>query len=241
MSRVAARLADVVRVPSAAAVHWAVTEDKVAAEKVRVIYNFAADPRPVSGEEVAQLRAYLGIGDGELVACSVARLRKEKQLELGIGARQLLEEQLGTPVHYVVVGDGPLRASLEAAAAGHTRVHFAGHQDDVWPWLALSDICWVPSANESFGIVAAEAMATGTPLVASRVGGLAEIITEGRGGRLVEPGSAEALASATAALMATQGGLASAGAHARRRYEEAFTSAAAALSLQRLYAELVKN
>ena len=238
MSLLAARTAHLIRVPSQAALAWTVAEDRVAADRVRVIYNPAAEPRPVPTRALLQLRASLGIGPDDHVVCSVARLRSEKRLDVGIAARRELESQLSQPIHYVIVGDGPDRATLEAKAGGDRYVHFVGNQDDIWPWYEAADLAWMPSANESFGIAAAEAMATGTPVIASRVGGLVEILEGERGGRLVPPGSPRALARATRELIESPEILERASRDARDRYDDEFTPARVALETQAAYADL---
>ena len=160
---------------------------------------------------------------------------------MGLAARRELEPQLSQPIHYVIVGDGPDRATLEAEAGGDRYVHFVGNQDDIWPWYEAADLAWMPSANESFGIAAAEAMATGTPVIASRVGGLVEILEGERGGRLVPAGSPQALARATRELIESPELLERVSHAARDRYEAAFTPARVTLQTQTAYADLCKS
>jgi len=241
MSLLAAQTAHLIRVPSQAALEWAIAEDHIAADRVRVIFNPAMEPRPVPADELVQLRASLDIGPADHVVCSVARLRGEKRLDVGIEARRELESQLSQPIHYIIVGDGADRARLEAKAQGDRHVHFVGHQDDIWPWYATADVAWMPSSNESFGIAAAEAMAIGTPVVASQVGGLVEILEGERGGRLVPPGSPRALAGATRQLIESPELLERASRDARDRYEDAFTPARVTLATQAAYADLGRS
>ena len=83
MSLLAAQTAHLIRVPSRAALEWTIAEDRVPAERVRVIFNPAVEPRPVPAQELAQLRASRGIGPADHVVCSIARLRGEKRLDVG--------------------------------------------------------------------------------------------------------------------------------------------------------------
>jgi len=82
-------------------------------------------------------------------------------------------------------------------------VAFAGFLDSKMKLMAMSeaDIFAIPSLVEPFGLVALEAMACGRPIVATRVGGLAEILEEGKTGLMMEPGNAEALADAIVRLI----------------------------------------
>lgn len=96
-----------------------------------------------------------------------------------------------------LVGDGPQRPDLERLSrdlglAGS--VEFTGALSDVWPQYADARIALVPSLTEPQGIVVLEAMAAGRPVIASRVGGIPEMVKDGRTGRLVPPGDSDALA-----------------------------------------------
>jgi N-acetyl-alpha-D-glucosaminyl L-malate synthase BshA len=104
----------------------------------------------------------------------------------------------------VFVGDGPERpiATAEADALGITdRVIFLGKQDSVAELLACADLLLLPSASESFGLVALEAMAAGVPVVASRAGGLPEVVEDGVAGYLGEIGDVEAMADAAISIL----------------------------------------
>ncbi|WP_244163338.1 1,4-alpha-glucan branching protein domain-containing protein [Paenibacillus pectinilyticus] len=98
----------------------------------------------------------------------------------------------------VIAGEGPEREALEELAAKWgNRIRFTGFLGEADKSLLLhkADLCLVPSLYEPFGLVALEAMACGTPLIASEIGGLAEIVTHGINGCLFPPGDSEALAA----------------------------------------------
>src|SRR5690606_1075742 len=101
----------------------------------------------------------------------------------------------------IVGHEGDLEAALRAAAPPD-RVTFVGHVDDAGPWLAAADVALVPSRHEAFGLAVVEALAHGTPVVATDVDGPRAILDGGRGGTLVPPGDAAALAAAVAAVLA---------------------------------------
>ncbi len=124
---------------------------------------------------------------------AVARLSPEKGVDL------LIEAARRTPgVRYIVAGTGPQEARLKATAPPN--VQFVGYVADTRSVYAVSDMVVIPSRSEGQGIVALEAMASGTPVIAARVGGLAETIEDGVTGVLVAPENPGALADAIASL-----------------------------------------
>ena len=103
-----------------------------------------------------------------------------------------------------VVGDGPLRSQLEREArdlAIDARVCFAGIDPEVQPWLSSTDVFVLPSRSEGMGRVLQEAMASGVAVVASRVGGIPELVQDGVTGLLVDPDDPAALAQAIGVLL----------------------------------------
>ena len=109
----------------------------------------------------------------------------------------------GHEAKLVMVGDGPEKPGAEKLTRelGLERdVLFLGNQDCMEELLPLADVFLLPSSSESFGLVALEAMACGTPVVATRVGGLQTVVTS-ESGVLVPPGDAEALAHAIESLL----------------------------------------
>ena len=108
------------------------------------------------------------------------------------------------PSQLLLVGDGPDRSAAEWLAHDlgiHGRVHFLGKQDRVNELLALSDLLLMPSQNESFGLAALEAMACKTPPIATRVGGVPELIDDGVNGLLFPVGDVEAMAAGALSLL----------------------------------------
>ena len=110
----------------------------------------------------------------------------------------------GCRARLVMIGDGPDRRPLEqrvAEAGLQDVVEFAGEQHDLVPWLSAADLFLLPSEQESFGLAALEAMACEVPVVASRVGGLPEIIDDGLTGFLCAPDDLEGMAARGVAVL----------------------------------------
>lgn len=108
------------------------------------------------------------------------------------------------PAHLLMVGDGPdldKAVRLVGERGLEERVHFLGEQDQVLPLLSMADLFLLPSAQESFGLAALEAMACEVPIVASRVGGLPEVIEDGRNGFLHLPDELDEMAASCVRLL----------------------------------------
>jgi N-acetyl-alpha-D-glucosaminyl L-malate synthase BshA len=101
------------------------------------------------------------------------------------------------PAVLVMVGDGPDRPAVERQAADSGLsdvVDFVGEQHDVVSWLSAADLFLLPSAQESFGLAALEAMSCEVPVIASRVGGLPEVIQDGVTGFICDPDDVDGMA-----------------------------------------------
>ena len=108
------------------------------------------------------------------------------------------------PAQLVLVGDGPDRSAAEYLAHDlgiHHRVHFLGKQDRVNELLALADLLLMPSELESFGLAALEAMACKVPSIATRVGGVPELIDDGITGLLFPVGDVDGMAAGALSLL----------------------------------------
>ncbi|HXD66424.1 MAG TPA: glycosyltransferase [Solirubrobacteraceae bacterium] len=173
----------------------------IPAEKVLVLPT-AYIPHRVT--EPTDIRAELGVAPDAPIIGVVATLRVEKALEVMISAAAHVIQKF-PDAHLVIAGDGPQRESLEAQVAsmgltGH--VHFLGERRDVTPLLQTVDVGALSSDWEGMPLFVLECMATGTPVVATNVGGLPEIVEHDRTGLLVPPRDPAALAAAISALLA---------------------------------------
>lgn len=129
---------------------------------------------------------------------AIGRLSYEKGFDVLLAALRGLPE-----VSVSIVGDGPERGALETLAVRYgmvDRVEFRGWTEKVWDEMAEMDILVAPSRREGFGLAVAEAMMAGLPVIASRVGGLPEVVDERTTALLVEPNDVTGLGRAVATL-----------------------------------------
>lgn len=146
------------------------------------------------------------------------------------------------PAHLAMVGDGPDRPIAERAAreAGIAdRVEFLGNVTPVEGVVGAADLFLLPSAEESFGLAALEAMACGVPVVASNAGGLPELVADGRGGRVFPVGDTAAMAAGVLELLADPDALRRQGELARARAAGEFATAGVVDRYEALYRRLL--
>jgi glycosyltransferase involved in cell wall biosynthesis len=154
----------------------------------------------VSGPRV---RRDLGIPGNTPVLGAVSRLVPVKGLQHLIAAMpEILRRCPGT--HLAIAGEGEERATLEAQVKSlglAPWVHFLGYRDDAEAVIAALSVFVLPSLNEGMGRALVTAMALGVPVVATRVGGVPEVVEDGRQGLLVPPADAAALVKAVCDLL----------------------------------------
>ena len=162
----------------------------------------AATFTPALPANRASARARLGVAADVQTVLYLGSLAPEKNVGAAIDAVAGLED-----VHLIVVGDGPLRADLEARAEAVApgRVAFLGPTDDPHLALQAADALVLPSLSEGMPGVLMEAGMAGIPVVATRVGGVETIVRAGETGELVAPDDVPALASALATVLSRPG------------------------------------
>ncbi len=167
---------------------------------VRVIENgIDLDAYPaVDATRRARAREELGLGAGDRVVTMVAAMRPEKAHEALLAATHRLQED-GLDIVVLLAGDGERRTALEETSRTlglGDRVRFLGIRADVARLLHASDVLVLPSRGvvETLPLSVIEAMAVGVPVVASRVGSVPELVSDGETGFLVPPADAVALA-----------------------------------------------
>ena len=183
-------------------------------------------------------RRTLGLPDDGVIVGSVGRLVPVKDQRSLIDAVGILQRR-GVRVTAVLAGDGPLRDQLvkQVAELG-VDVRLLGHRPDVETVLAALDVFVLSSVSEGLSNTILEAMASGVPVVATRVGGAEELIEEGATGALVPAGAPDALAHAIGELALNRERRVSMGEAARRRVEREFDLAAMIRRYESLYQRL---
>ena len=178
---------------------WGVSE-----RRIKVLHNAVAPFSPVTPGSVDRLREALAIPAEALVLLSVGRFSPEKAHAGLLRAVAALKRRAGAPAfRLVMVGDGPERERLKALCRELELtdvVIFAGTTADVPVYYSLADVFVLPSHSEGSPNVLLEAMASGTAVVATAVGGVPEVVRSGDNGLLVPASDVNALAGGIAEL-----------------------------------------
>ncbi len=196
------------------------------AEKILVKPNFVA-PDPGRGQ------------GGGGYALFVGRLAPEK----GIGTMLSAWDRLGTRIPLKIVGDGPLKDQV-VRAAGRSNVQWLGHRPvaDVYALMRKADMLVFPSEwYETFGRVAAEAFAAGTPVIAANIGAVAELVEHGRTGLKFRPGDPEDLAAQVEWALSHPAKLRYMRGEARAEFEAKYTAERNYLALIEIYEAALKR
>jgi glycosyltransferase involved in cell wall biosynthesis len=161
-----------------------------------------APPLPPATRTREEVRAALGVEDGRSLVVAVGRLHPQKGYDvlLDAVARWADDPRLQVPPLVAVAGDGPLEQELAARiAAEDLPVRLLGRRGDVADLLGAADLCVLPSRWEGSPFTGQEALRSGTPLVATRAGGMPDLF--GAGASLVPVGDAAALSEAVVRVL----------------------------------------
>lgn len=177
--------------------------------RVQTLYNGIDLSRyTVDEPSKARLRAEFSLPAGAPVLVTVAYLREPKGIQYMLAA--LPDVLRAHPeCRYLIVGDGSHRGALEAQTRElglENNVVFTGQRSDIPEVLAVSDIFVLPTLTEALPTVLAEAMAAGKAIIASGVGGVPEMVEDGRNGLLLPPAQPDKLAEAVNALLGDPAG-----------------------------------
>ncbi len=209
-------------------------------ERVEVIPNFI-DTAVYRPGLVPSHRATLA-PDGEKIVMHISNFRAVKRAEDVVSVFAKLTAK--QPSRLVLVGDGPERPRvlMRAEELGvRDRVMFLGKHTSVHEVLSCADLFLLPSASESFGLVALEAMACGAPVVASNVGGLPEVIEHGTSGYMFDVGDIDAMAEAGLRIMGDDEHWRSLSEAGRALAEERFSSERVVPQYERYYEQVLRR
>lgn len=224
-------------------VQAALEEGGVRDRLVKTLYSgvdLTACSQPIVGDGV---QAKHGIPSDAFVIGTVGNLLPIKGYETVIEALPSICLRVPT-AHYIVVGGGSeaylgqLKRLCGEQGVGD-RVHFVGFQDSTRPYLAALDVYVQPSRDEAFGIAAVEAMAMGKAVVATRVGGLPEVVEEGRTGFLVPPGDPSAISEIIVKLFHDRPLIEAMGRRGKIRAREHFDLERTLLGIEQVYQEVL--
>ncbi len=132
-----------------------------------------------------------------IIVAQVGRLAAEKEVRVTIEVARALSAK-NEPAHFWIIGDGPLRDHLQRISKDLNNVEFLGHRDNIGDYLEAADVLIHPSRSEAFGSVIVEAMQHNAAVIASRIGGIPEVISDNESGISVD---SENIAGFTAALI----------------------------------------
>jgi glycosyltransferase involved in cell wall biosynthesis len=176
---------------------------KYGSDRVVCIHNGIDLNKVTIKQRREDIRGQFGVAPDRYLIGTVGRLTAIKGHETLLRAASLALRGI-KPMQYLIVGDGPLMTSLKALAGQlgiEKQVIFAGHRENVYDLIQSMDAFVLPSLHEGIPMVLLEALALCRPVVASRVGGVPEVIEHGANGLLVEPGNPEELGAALSILM----------------------------------------
>lgn len=187
----------------------------------RIVVIPPVGPSPVVTRSAAEVRAELGISDGMRLVVQVGRLHPQKDVDNLIAASRNWPADVVT----VVVGEGPDERRLRTVLAEtpDAAVHLVGSKPDAPNYLSAADVVVSAARWEGFGLVIAEALRLGRPVVATDVGPVSTMVIDGRTGLLVAPEDPDALGAAVGSLLDDPDRARRLGAEGARHMEQAFS------------------
>jgi len=221
--------------------------DGIDPRKIHIIENGIHTGRYEEVDEgaVAEVRRSLGLGPEHSVVIMVARLHPEKAHDALLKAAHDLV-RWRSQIRFLIVGDGPLRQSLMATAVElglKDHILFLGERNDVATLLHAADVLVLPSRPviETLPLSVMEAMAAGVPAIASSVGSVPDMITDGENGRLIPPADAAALAAAIREILQDHAAADRIRENARRTVTERFTVSRMVAQYEELFERLAQG
>jgi len=172
-------------------------------KEIKVVYNFIDFDRFKKTDKEHFKKAIAP--EGEKILIHTSNFRKVKRVHDVIKVFKKVHDQIDSKL--LLIGDGPERQSLENLCREMglcEDIRFLGKQDAVEELLSLADVFIIPSANESFGLAALEAMACQVPVISSDVGGLPEVNTDGVTGFVCKVGDVDTMAKKCLEILSSE-------------------------------------
>jgi sugar transferase (PEP-CTERM/EpsH1 system associated) len=213
-------------------------------ERFSVIYNGVDTTRFTPVADCAAIRMELGLPRDEVLALTTASLTSVKDHAGLIEAAAPVLQERPTGLRFVFVGNGPLRPDLERrieALGFSDRFLLMGHSNRVPDLMRAVDFFILPSTLEGMSNAILEAMASGLPVIARRVGGNSELVVNGATGVLAESGDSAGLSAAIARLADDGNSRAALGRAARHRAEDVFSLDAMVTSYADFYRRIASH
>ncbi|MGC9158205.1 MAG: N-acetyl-alpha-D-glucosaminyl L-malate synthase BshA [Terracidiphilus sp.] len=209
---------------------------------IEVIPNFVNCNvyKPIEDEAARAETRHCLAPDGEAILIHLSNFRPVKRVTDVVKIFAQVSRQI--PAQLVLVGDGPDRSAAEWLAHDlgiHGRVHFLGKQERVNELLPLADLMLMPSELESFGLAALEAMACKVPSIATRVGGVPEMIDDGVTGLLYPVGELDAMSAGAVDLLRNRDRLEAMREAGRRAAKKRFCATLAVPQYVRYYEQVL--
>ncbi len=243
MERMASYWCDKMIFISQPLVDWALRERVTCREKIVKIYSgIELDMfRPLTRDQKDRIREKWKLNRNETVIGIVSKLWDGKGHEVLIEAFRELKREIKN-LRLVIVGEGYLLNKLRGLVNEYRlsdSVLFTGFQMEVSEIIATFDVAVLPSFFEGMGRVLLEAMAMEKPVVASRVGGIPDLVEHGINGLLVRPGNVQELAGALKKILNDEGLARKMGIRGRKRIKEKFDADVMAKSIEKVYQGLL--
>jgi N-acetyl-alpha-D-glucosaminyl L-malate synthase BshA len=208
---------------------------------IEVIHNFVNCDLYVRPKDISAERSIFAEPE-EKILVHLSNFRPVKRIGDVIEIFHRIQEKV--PSRLMMIGDGPERSAAEWQVKRLgllNRVYFLGKQDNVHEKLRISDLMLLPSQLESFGLAALEAMACEVPAVATNVGGLPEVVKDGKNGILAEVGDIETMARRAIELLSDETRLREMGKNARFEAQSRFCASKIIPQYEKFYQRVLER
>jgi len=223
---------------------FCIQNDHLAPQKVVTVYNGLALDKIASRNGAGELRAHLGLGPSARLITTIGNIRRVKGIDILVEAAAKVARHFPNAI-FLVVGRNSEPAHFQeiqeriVALGMEKNVRFLGESENIFPYLKMSEVFFLPSRSEGFSNALIEAMACGLPCVATRVGGNSEAMEDGRSGYLVESENADASAERILMLLRNPAEAARMGAAGKETVGRKFTADVMMRTLMECYDSLL--